>query len=466
MKSVYVAFQFDTEDFVTPETDDVLLELTDILDRFGVKGSFCIVAEKVRALKRRGRIDVLESLKGHDIAYQSNLHSVHPVISEYLKDKGWKEGVEEVKKRESSGLELLKKVFGMNPSAFIQPGGSWAPETPYALKEMGVPVYVDGIFQDSPIWFCGSLCFRAAMGFPEDSSFADLNMLKSRFDEIYNSKINGGLITIVMHPCKFVTEKFWDAVNFSHGKNPPTEKLVPAPLRDKEKIKESLQVFQTFLSFILEHPNVKVVTFREVARLFRDPEERKLTLDQIFTLAEEASNKNDWQIIDGTSISPAEILRLFVDVIADYLQRGLESKSMPIRFTLGPTSKPSETRILENINLSDILEITRSAKKFMDTYGRVPSTITRDKMKLGPGALLEATAKTILYYSEHGSLPERIRVHGLPDIPAVAQRWGLIKRINNQWRWVIFPAGFESKHIEELTLLQSWTMRPAVLVDN
>jgi len=110
---------------------------------------------------------------------------------------------------------------------------------------------------------------------------------------------------------------------------------------------------------------------------------------------------------------------------------------MPIRFTLGPTSKPSETRILENINLSDILEITRSAKKFMDTYGRVPSTITRDKMKLGPGALLEATAKTILYYSEHGSLPERIRVHGLPD-----------------------------KHIEELTLLQSWTMRPAVLVDN
>jgi len=466
MKSVYVAFQFDTEDFITPETDDVLLELTNILDQFGVKGSFCIVGEKVRTLKRRGRSDVLESLKRHDIAYQSNLHSVHPVISEYLKDKEWEEGVKEVKKREGSGLELLKKVFGMNPSAFIQPGGSWAPETPYALKKMGVPVYVDGIFQDSPVWFCGSLCFRAAMSFPENSTFADLDMLKSRFDEIYNSKINGGLITIVMHPCKFVTEQFWDAVNFAYGRNRPMGKLVPAPLRDKEKIKESLQVFQMFLSFILEHPNVKVVPFRKVAELFREPEERELTLDQIFTLAKEGSIHNDWQIIDGISISPAEMLRLFVDVIVDYLQRGFEPKSMPIRFTLGPTSNPSETHGLGSIKLNDILGITHFAKKFMDAYGKVPSTITKDKMKCGPGVLLETTAKTISYYSEHGSLPEKIKVCGLPNIPEVVQRWNLIKKINRQWRWVIFSADFKSKRIEELTLLQAWTMRPAVLVDN
>ena len=466
MRNVYVAFQFDAEDFITPETDDVLLELINILDNHDVKGSFCIVSEKVRNLKKRGRTDVLESLKRHDIAYQSNLHSVHPVISEYLKDKEWEEGVEEVKKREGPGLELLKRVFDVNPSAFIQPGGSWAPETPYALREMGVPVYVDGIFQDSPVWFCGSLCFKAAMGFPEHSSFADLDALKSRFDEIYNSKINGGLIAIYMHPCMFVTEKFWDAVNFSHGRNPFQGRLMPAPLRSKEKIEESLQVFRAFLSFILEHPNVKVVTFREVAEIYSDLKERRLSLDQIFTLAKRATERNDWQIIDGISISPAEMLRLFVELITNHLQREVEPKSIPIYFTLGPTSKPSETRIPRNINLDDVLEISCIAKKFIDVHSEIPSIVAKDNIKCGPGVLLEVAAKVISYYSEHGSLPERIRVYGLPDIPEVVQRWDLIKRINEQWRWVIFPYGFKSKRIEELTLLQTWTMRPAVSVDN
>ena len=99
MGTVYVAFQFDTEDFITPETDDILLDIIEVLDNFGVKGSFCIVGEKIRILERRGRTDILEVLERHDIAYQSNLHSVHPLISEYLKDKGWIEGVEEVKRR-------------------------------------------------------------------------------------------------------------------------------------------------------------------------------------------------------------------------------------------------------------------------------------------------------------------------------------------------------------------------------
>ena len=221
-----------------------------------------------------------------------------------------------------------------------------------------------------------------------------------------------------------------------------------------------------FLSFILEHPNVKVVTFREIAEIYREPEERRLTLDQIFTLAKRAAERNDWQIIDGISISPAEMLRLFVEAITDYLQREAEPKSMPIHFTLGPTSKPSETRTPGIINLDDILEITRIAKEFIDTHSKVPPTITKDDLRCGPGVLLEATAKTVSYYPEQGRLPERIEVRGLPNIPEVVRRWNLIKRINGQWRWLIFPTDFKSKRIEELTLLQTWTMRPAVLVDN
>jgi hypothetical protein len=465
MEKVYVIFQLDTEDFITPEADDILLDLIDILDQHGIRGSFCIVAEKARSLERRGRFDVIESLKKHDVAYQSNFHSVHPVISEYLKDKKWDEGVKEVKKREGPGLEYLRRLFGVTPSSFIQPGGSWAPETPYALRELGVPVYADGIFESDPVWFCGSLCLRAAMGFPEHSTLSDLEALKSRFDSIYSSKVNGGLITIVMHPCMFVTENFWDAVNFSYGKNTPQGKLMPAPLREKEKVKESLEVFHRFLGFILEHRNVKVITFREVFSLFREPEDRRLSSDQIFVLARNASRHNDWQIIDGISISPAEIFRLLIDVIINYLQENVEVETTPIRFTLGPIDNPSETLYAETysgkVGIKDIFELSRISKNFMDKYQRMPSIIVKHGVKYGPGAILEAAAKTVLHYFEHGAVPESIEVHGLPNIPEVVERWHLNKRISNQWKWIIFPKDFSSKLIEELTLLQSWTIRPA-----
>jgi len=465
MGKVYVAFQFDTEDFVTPETDDVLLDLIKILDHFGVKGSFCIVGEKLRALERRGRSDVLEALKRHDIAYQSDLHSVHPVISEYLRDKGWDEGVEEVKRRESPGIKLIEEIFDVKPSAFIQPGGSWAPQTPYASMLMEVPTYVDGIFQDYPVWFCGALCFKAALGFPEDSTLDDLDALKSRFEEVYRSKVKGGLITIVMHPCKFVTEEFWDAVNFSHGRNPPMDRVMPAPLRDEKSVEESLQVFQKFLGFILEHPNVKAVSFREVMDLYREPSERRLRLEEIFELARKASNCNDWQVIDGVPVSPAEMLRLFIDVIVDYLQEGFEPRSVPIHFTLGPTSKPEEKRISGNISMKDLLEMLCYAKNFIDNHGRLPSKASIGKTYAGPSDLLEAAAKTISYYSLHGGLPESVEICGLPEHPEVVERWNLTERVNRQWRWIIFPEEFRSERIEELTLLQSWTIKPAVLKD-
>ncbi|HHY97723.1 MAG TPA: hypothetical protein GX509_03175 [Firmicutes bacterium] len=54
-----------------------------------------MVGEKLRALKRRRRQDILAGLRNHEIGYHTNLHSVHPTVAEYLKDLGWEEGIEE-----------------------------------------------------------------------------------------------------------------------------------------------------------------------------------------------------------------------------------------------------------------------------------------------------------------------------------------------------------------------------------
>ena len=56
----------------------------------------------------------------------------------------------------------------------------------------------------------------------------DLEAAKRRFDQIVTGERDYQLISIYYHPCEFACEEFWDAVNFSDGKNPADGKLQSA----------------------------------------------------------------------------------------------------------------------------------------------------------------------------------------------------------------------------------------------
>ena len=60
---VFVVFWFDCEDFVTPESDDALNRLAEILEANNVRGVFKLVGKKLRVLEKRRRFDVIEALK-------------------------------------------------------------------------------------------------------------------------------------------------------------------------------------------------------------------------------------------------------------------------------------------------------------------------------------------------------------------------------------------------------------------
>ena len=100
MKNIKVMLWYDVEDFITPEADDALLALIDMMDSLGIRGSFKIVGEKIRVLKERGRTDILRKLSGHEICYHTDGHSIHPTQTEYLHNKGFGEGAAEFERRE------------------------------------------------------------------------------------------------------------------------------------------------------------------------------------------------------------------------------------------------------------------------------------------------------------------------------------------------------------------------------
>src|SRR5436309_2244007 len=154
--SVQVIFSFDSEDYETPAADDAEKWWAETLARYGLTGCFCVVGELARALRDRGRKDVLEAWSRHEVAYHSDMHSAHPTHAEYLDTLDWEEGVRAVMERESRGLRDVEEATGQAPSAHCKPGSSWGPQVAYAMPRMGVPVFCDSPFEwapGQPMWY-------------------------------------------------------------------------------------------------------------------------------------------------------------------------------------------------------------------------------------------------------------------------------------------------------------------------
>ncbi|MEO8523072.1 MAG: polysaccharide deacetylase family protein, partial [Acidobacteriota bacterium] len=156
---VYVTLWFDTEDYILPQDDDATRRLAEMLTRLGVRATFKVVGEKARVLEQRGRRDVIAALAGHDIGYHSNTHSQQPTPAVYLQNAGWDEGRAEFRRRELAGVQDLKRIFGVTPVVYGQPGSSWAPQTYPALRDLGIFMYLDeadhvGI-DDQPFYYGG-----------------------------------------------------------------------------------------------------------------------------------------------------------------------------------------------------------------------------------------------------------------------------------------------------------------------
>ena len=247
---VYVILWFDTEDYLLPASDDAALRVADFLTREGVRATFKVVGEKARTLERRERKDVIAALKKHEIGFHSNYHSVQPSPAMYLSPLGWDEGVAEFDRRERPGYDDVKRVFGQAPSCYGQPGSSWGPQVFGAMKQWGMPVYLDAgshiNLDDKPCHYCGVFnlfklehTMRAGLGSLKELEPAQEKFLNARKKLLEEG---GGVVSIVYHPCEFVHKQFWDGVNFGKGANPPREEWKLPPQKTPEESRVAYQV--------------------------------------------------------------------------------------------------------------------------------------------------------------------------------------------------------------------------------
>jgi hypothetical protein len=439
---VYVVLWFDTEDYIEPAADDAALRIATGLDHLGVRATFKVVGEKARVLESRGRTDVIRALGHHDIGYHSNFHSIQPTPALYLRSMGWLDGAAEFERREKPGVEDIRRIFGVLPSCYGQPGSSWAPQTYPALLRLGIPVYLDegdhvGVGQQ-PFWFGGMLNVFHMGKYQIRAPLDDENRLPKAFEEFDRAAADleakgGGVISIYYHPTEFVTTAFWD-LNFAKGANPERSEWKKPPRRTAAESERCYRILFGYVEHAKARPGVRFVTARELPLLY---ESRPGRAADRASIARHLAEHETFLVTDQGVLSAADMLQILL---------GMEPSSVE-----GPSARATTTYTASEISRPAFERAKIDAAGFIRANLRLPSEVWIGSQKL---SLADFTATLA---ADGGANTVSVHKGNLEMEKYISTEASL------SFAWPIHPAGFSAPELLELARLQAWTLKPARL---
>jgi hypothetical protein len=520
MDPVPLIFSCDTEDYETPASDDAELLWAQLFTRHGIRACFCVVGEEARALRDRGRGDVLATLAQHEVASHSNRHSAHPTPAEYLEGLSWDEGVQRFLADEAPCVRDLHDLLGQQPSAWCKPGNSWGPVVPYAASLLGMPVFCDAPFEwrpGQPMWYAsgplpgsagpstgaaGGLLLRYHISFdryfrvPDAERFEHMRsdfeaLLAARQTEAEQDGRPPGVIIMYTHPCRTVTAAFPD--NFTAGKNPPRAEWRPAPLRPQSEVAALVRDFDAFLRWIVElraSGRIVLTTYREVYDHYRQPASISLDIRHVVGLADALAEDGapiEPRKAAGHWLSPAEQYGVLAWALAQAALSDALPPAVPVRPLLGPLDE----------GCGSAASAPAAADRHRDAVplateasGRPPAAPAGAPLTLGAVQLGAVLASW--HCARHGAIPAeamlpggggpgralRLLARATSTLAAGADRQAALaepagaeetvlaqredfQKLRFQGTWSIFPPGFRGERLVEQARRQTWSAKPA-----
>jgi peptidoglycan/xylan/chitin deacetylase (PgdA/CDA1 family) len=484
---VYIILYFDTEDYILPQSDDAAKRLAVFLTQQGIKATFKVVGEKGRTLERRGRRDVIGALAQHEIGYHTETHSQHPTPAEYEAPLDWTDGVEEFTRRERTGFDDLRRIFGQTPTCYGQPGRSWTPQSFAALKKWGVKVYLGEGSQvglnGKPFWYGGLLnIFNTSEGTKlrpgGNEGWDGLADARARFQELYlrmTSRPEGGVISLYFHPCEFISKEFWDIVNFVHGANPPPAEWQLPPMKSPEESEKAFKYFEDLVRYIKSFPRVEFITASQALRLFRDSAQRRsFSTEELASIARQVDAEVSFQVHDAYNLTASEVFFLLNRYVAGAVNKSPQAfllldgtpygPASPFEVAAAPASRPTEEGAAEDggateITWSQFARTVLDVEDYLEKNNQIPNAVWFGSKPVPPESYLVALAQVTTRLLVRAEPPENVSI--APAHLAAAQY--VADDSPQLWNWVVFPPGFRAPKMMRLAKLQAWTLKPARL---
>ena len=463
MANVYALFWFDVEDCTVPQSDDAARRLAMILTEHGVRGTFKVVGQKARVLEQRVRYKVIDELLKHDIGFHANWHGGRPQIAEYLAPRDWDDGVADFERREFPGIRDVRRIFGVNPATYGQPGSNWAPQPFPILRKWGIPTYVSGYgyvgVDCQPFWYGGLLCTSHMYGkrFNGESQrhHMGLNFELGEPGELEKHKAlfstsleqlsgSGGGISIINHPCTLVLEEWFSTF-----------------MKSRELTEAGFEHFEAFVKWAMSLENVKSTCASQLRELYPDRAKgRTFSREEIGQIARGLSEEITFQRAGDATISASEAFGMLVRFLADTIERDGLPDGIAWNQVMNPTRKPEDAAGERSVTWDAFCEGIISAVRELDASGSVPNAVEVDGADVPPADFLGAVAQVAVGLLDGTSAPTKVEIR---PTERVFEQYVDEEAARRAWGGAMLPYEFRGHKLIELAKLGAWTVKPAVL---
>ncbi len=440
---IEVIFSFDTEDYTNPGSDDAILRLAELLRAENIRASFNIVAALAEALVARGRQDILDALRYHEINYHTYRHSWHPVPAEYSDGPDWETPYRRLVAEEAPGIEMVKRIFQRERLyAAVPPGNCVTAQGLYAYAELGLPVCVSSF----PMWDTGGRSIYYCNGiYIENNEFWDSLLLREGLEGAL-SRIDKwrawDRLVICMHPNILFYKTFWDKLNMDGTNQVAWGQWRLAERRSPEVIEQFFVDFREAVRALKRDPHFKFITFQDVVD--SRPPRRPISRSGLDALLEPVSQRfmltSSGASANEKHYSLAELFGACVYFLnggaRDYAPEGIG----------GPMDEPVGVSAPTAVNAADL----RQATARLAGLKAIPSQVeVNGSSPIGPRDFLEA-ARMVLRGAE------QVEIVPQPQTPDVAGFYHLAEaQLAGTW---LYSPDFKDEWVSRRLKWQAWTI--------
>lgn len=437
-----VIFSFDTEDYTNPGSDEAILRLAEVLQAEGIQASFNMVAALAEALVERGRQDILEALRFHEINYHTYRHSWHPVPAEYSDCPDWDVPYDRLVSEEAPGIEVVKRIFQRERLfAAVPPGNCVTAQGLYAYAELGLPVCVSSF----PMRETGGRSIGYCNGiYVENNEFWDSLLLKEG--------LNGALkridtwrtwdrLVICMHPNLILYPTFWDRLNLDGGNQVAWGQWRLPERRSPDAIEQFFRDFRLAVQALKQEPAFRFITFQEV--IASQPRRMSLSREALMDLLEAVRQKFFYASHAGNSYSLAEMF----GACAYFINGGSGVYQLkPLR---GPVDEP--VGILEPVQITatDLRQAANRLAGGLSVPSQVQAGDGPSGPRMGPRDFLDAARQVL-----HGDDPAVLQPQ--PQMPDISGFYHLGEaQLAGTW---LYSPDFKDEWVSRRLKWQAWTI--------
>lgn len=470
---MYAILAFDTEDLYYPPQfgiDEIPAWLGRIMAEVGLTGTFFVMGEKAESMRRRGRQDLLDAMRPHDIAshQQGNRYPLLPQVVEGL---GWADGVAALGRYEDWVTEQHLQAFGRQPVGLSRHNCYFAPQHVGLAGQRGLPYMymvcqIPGSVQ--PLWYAGGLTFPS----DDANTYAGFDRIFSRDDQ-FAAKLEGlqafvadrlakgqeWILVFGCHPVQVLARDWLEHHTLGSGVARTPQQvgwLYRVKPRDEEARAQAN--FRRLCEWLAACDGLEVVGIAEAARLFGAQPER-IGRDALIAYARQlcADDRIDFH----PTFSPAELVYGIAASLAAAGDAGDLPEEVERRTVLGPTARPAISAHAAPLSRAQLVALCRELVAAAERDGCLPANLPAGQGLLGIGQLALVLARAYLAQARYDRY-ESLSVAAAPRYPEVAHDLDAWVRRNIGDHWAM-PLDFSCEALAEQARLQTWSMEPAWL---